>query len=267
MLEIPGVCKDDLVLIFDNSLCKTLGGCSNLLLCTKISSLIHLTDPITLQKVDLTAMTFFQYENRFKFLPLKENAVEFLVKNIEKPHPGKGNSQNAAKSQLIDVEVDRTSDWETFFVKSHLGDIIHPGDSVLGFDFTSISLPDLFNEKFLTGLRQDAFLVKKQYPERQRKKKNKVKRLNIEYEDQNNFHKKAGQLREKEFDEFLDEMENDPEIRANLDLAEKAVKEKPPQEETKEQEDEQIPEPQLDSGNVEQQPENAPQESVPQENQ
>eukprot|EP01017_Pseudomicrothorax_dubius_P038293 TRINITY_DN5712_c0_g1_i1.p1 TRINITY_DN5712_c0_g1~~TRINITY_DN5712_c0_g1_i1.p1 ORF type:complete len:432 (-),score=50.24 TRINITY_DN5712_c0_g1_i1:88-1383(-) len=165
MLEIPSICKDDLVFILPIKLSKQLKACSNLLLCTKITSLIHLTDPITLQKVELSAQTFFQHENILRFIPLRENAVEYLVQNIEKPQLGKSNLQNAPKAQASDIEVVRTSDWETFFVKSHLGDILQPGDSVLGFDLTSINLPVFFNEMYLMNFRQDAFLVRKAYPE------------------------------------------------------------------------------------------------------
>lgn len=38
------------------------------------------------------------------------------------------------------IEVKRVSDWETFTIRSHLGEVLRTGNIVLGFDLTSMSL-------------------------------------------------------------------------------------------------------------------------------
>jgi len=54
-VELPKICKNDLV-ILSRRFAKVLGGPSRILLCYKVSNVIHLVDPITTRRIDLPAV-------------------------------------------------------------------------------------------------------------------------------------------------------------------------------------------------------------------
>eukprot|EP01017_Pseudomicrothorax_dubius_P033400 TRINITY_DN4472_c0_g2_i1.p1 TRINITY_DN4472_c0_g2~~TRINITY_DN4472_c0_g2_i1.p1 ORF type:complete len:590 (+),score=125.96 TRINITY_DN4472_c0_g2_i1:34-1803(+) len=219
-LELPKICKDDLVVITDPRLSKDLGGASNILLCYKLSNVVHLLDPIRMQRVEMNAETYFLQEEKLTFVPLRNNATEFMVQKTEKYDASKANTSFSfygLKFQAADVEVSRTSDWQPFFVKTHLGDIIKSGDTVLGFDLSTLSLPEELDERFVTRLAQDVFLVRKVYQGRRTKKRVwKLRRMNIEEDE--NVKKKVANAKEREYEEFLEDVEKDPELRQQLNL-------------------------------------------------
>ena len=82
-LEVPKICKDDLC-IFPPKLCKELGGSSPLMLCVKVSNMLHFVDTHSYKRIDLNADKYFFYENEFMILPVKRNTTEFMVTHIEK---------------------------------------------------------------------------------------------------------------------------------------------------------------------------------------
>jgi len=82
-IEIPAVCKDDLC-VFPPKLCKELGGTSPLMLCVKVSNLLHFVDTHTHKRVDLSADRYFFYESEIIVLQLKKNSSEFMVTGIER---------------------------------------------------------------------------------------------------------------------------------------------------------------------------------------
>ena len=64
--------------------------------------------------------------------------VEFIVLDIEPTGDIRG------KYVLADIEVSRASDLgsndQTFYVRTHLGGILHPGDSCLGYYLTNTNI-------------------------------------------------------------------------------------------------------------------------------
>lgn len=82
-MEIPKVCKDDLC-VFPPKLCKDLGGISPLMLCVKVSNLLHFIDTYSHKRIDLSAEKYFFYESEIMVLSLKTNATEFMVTQVEK---------------------------------------------------------------------------------------------------------------------------------------------------------------------------------------
>lgn len=63
--------------------------------------------------------------------------VEYVVLDIE---PVRG-APSHGKFQMAEAQVARVSDFgrndTVFFTKTHLGNLLHPGDTALGFDLTS----------------------------------------------------------------------------------------------------------------------------------
>lgn len=70
--------------VFPPRLCKELGGISPLVLCVKVSNMLHFVDTHTHKRIDITAERYFHYENDIIVLSLKKNSTEFMVTGIEK---------------------------------------------------------------------------------------------------------------------------------------------------------------------------------------
>ena len=115
------------------------------------------------------------------------------------------------KFKIIDLEVARADkvgvDGNSFRVKSHLGNILKVGDTVLGYDM-AVMVNNAADDAVLDWNTPDVVLIKKIYPEINRpgrKRVFKLERMELEKND-------------KEYDEFLDELEQDPELRSNINL-------------------------------------------------
>jgi nonsense-mediated mRNA decay protein 3 len=130
------------------------------------------------------------------------------------------------KTRLADMEVVREADFGVndtrFQTVSHLGMLLHPGDSALGYDLTSA----VFNDADLEPLVQagvalpDVVLVKKQFPRRvQKRARNwKLKKMEgVEY-DPATMRKADLSKEERDYEKFLDELEEDRDMRAQIDL-------------------------------------------------
>lgn len=103
-----------------------------------MSTFIYLIDPITLKTFHMTALQYFQFEKEIITISLKNNSTEFMVLNVN-DESNKKNKKNSIDSSLIspkiyEIEVARVKDWETYTVKSHLGNILKENNMVLGND-------------------------------------------------------------------------------------------------------------------------------------
>ncbi|CUS14423.1 unnamed protein product [Tuber aestivum] len=225
-VELVPICKDDLVCI-PVKMARSLGNISPLLLCTRIGNSIHLTDPGTLQVTDVQTSVYWRAP--FSSLADVQELVEFIVLDIEPLGPTHG------RFVLADVQVARASDMvsntQSYLLRTHLGGILHPGDSVLGYhlsgaNFNNPQYEDL--ERTAPDQIPDVILVKKSYP---RKKKNKnrnwrLKRMAREESDM--LPRKQDQERaERDYEMFLREVEEDTELRASLALY-KSTRKNPP---------------------------------------
>lgn len=75
-IEIPKVCKNDLILL-PKKLAKELGGCSQLVLCYKIGRTIGLVDLNTFNYVNMSTIQYQHYEKDIQLLPLSKYKKEF----------------------------------------------------------------------------------------------------------------------------------------------------------------------------------------------
>eukprot|EP01015_Nassula_variabilis_P023847 TRINITY_DN449_c0_g1_i6.p1 TRINITY_DN449_c0_g1~~TRINITY_DN449_c0_g1_i6.p1 ORF type:complete len:476 (+),score=131.75 TRINITY_DN449_c0_g1_i6:66-1493(+) len=224
-LELPKICKDDLVII-PQKLAKQFGGTSMILLCYKVTTVIHLIDPITCKNVDISQTLYFQHETDYYIIPPKQNAKEFQVLSIESDSKTSLNASfsNPTKYKLADVQVARVSDWSTIYIKTHLGNILKEGDSALGYDFMSLQLRD--DEDLSKQLKhaQDAILYRKHYGEKKKNSRRvwKLKRMDIEDGEEDKKKKKGKKIEEEDdeqdYEEFLDDVERNPEVWKNIDV-------------------------------------------------
>jgi len=225
-VEIAPVCKDDLV-VLPLKLARQLGNISSLCLVQSVSSSIHVVDPFTTQTAEIDCDKYWHYP--FKAIRSVRAMTDFTVLDSNPmaiPSGGGRPIRVSRKTRLADMEVVREADFGVndtrFQTVSHLGMLLHPGDSALGYDLTSA----VFNDADLEPLVQagvalpDVVLVKKQFPRRvQKRARNwKLKKMEgVEY-DPATMRKADLSKEERDYEKFLDELEEDRDMRAQIDL-------------------------------------------------
>ena len=217
--ELVPICKDDLVAL-PIKLAKQIGNISPLVLCYRVGTAVNLLDPNTLQIADLSTPIYW----RTPFSPIADvrDLVEFIIMDIEPIGPQKG------RFLLAEATVARASDLgvndTTYLVRTHLGSILHPGDSVMGYHLTGTQ----FNNEFFEAIEEskqyastipDVVLVKKHYPERKKGKSRnwKLKRLAREQSDMKP-RKQDEDRDEADYEQFLRDLEADPEFRLGMNM-------------------------------------------------
>nr|KAG5697626.1 hypothetical protein BaRGS_011175 [Batillaria attramentaria] len=119
------------------------------------------------------------------------------------------------KHLLVDVWVARMSDLgvndQQYHTRSHLGHLLHVGDTVLGFDFTCSNLNHAQFEKIRDDRVPDVLLVKKLFDrtKRIRRRNWKLKRM----ADNMDTHSM-----ERDYTEFLEDLEEDQELRQHVNI-------------------------------------------------
>ena len=225
-VEIVPLSRLDL-LCLPKQLANKLSGISQICIVHRVGKWLHLIDPVTLRTAELSAERYWSthptvqgatqghHKNTLKakggsfsgaaskaafgsggFPPLStvKELVQFYVIDIEEHHI------QSNQFQLSTVCVGRMSDNQMFSVKSHLGHILHPGDTVECYDLTNQNFNNddfglLKNEKI-----PDVIIIRKMYPKKQKKRGWNLKRLNTV--DQN----------EDTYNAFLQDVEEDQEV-------------------------------------------------------
>ncbi|RLN94096.1 hypothetical protein BBJ28_00025097 [Nothophytophthora sp. Chile5] len=188
-VELSPLCKDDL-LVLPNKIAQNCGSISPVALCARTTALVHLLDPRSGQKAELSCDRYW----KLPFLPLMTSPemVEFVVLDVEPVDPSElrrvgpvasSDKGRKGKSVVADVEVARASDFgvndTTFQVRTHLGAVLAAGDTVKGYDLASAN----FGSSQTYSLKEelpDLVLVRKVYPResgKQHKAERKLKTL------------------------------------------------------------------------------------------
>ncbi|CAM9445425.1 unnamed protein product [Discosporangium mesarthrocarpum] len=168
LVTLLPVCKDDLVLL-PRRVAEGLGCIARLVVVQRISSAVHVVDPVTAQTADVTEEKYARQE--FPALLSSTRLTPYIVLGTEAiPHgarPGMPARRRARKSRLAEVEVARESDLgkndTRFRTTSHLGHLLRAGDTVLGYDLAAANLADEEADSLHLTL-PDVVLVRKVYP-------------------------------------------------------------------------------------------------------
>jgi nonsense-mediated mRNA decay protein 3 len=215
-VEIVPICKDDLVAL-PIKLAKSAGNISPLALCYRIGTSLNLLNPTTLQTAEVSTKEFWHAP--FSTLADSQELIEFIVLDIEPLGPERGNLI------LAEATISLASDMDTtYYVRTHLGGVLHPGDSAMGFHLTGSN----FNNPQFEALEQsrqysstipDVVLVKKFYPRKKKSKSRnwKLKRL-ARVESDMAPRKQDQDKLERDLEMFLRDVEEDAELRAGLRL-------------------------------------------------
>ncbi|ORY78120.1 60S ribosomal export protein nmd3 [Protomyces lactucae-debilis] len=215
-VELVPICKDDLVCL-PKATAKALSNISQLVLAYKVSNSVHFIDPQTLHTADMSTAAYWR--NPFKTLADVKDMVEFTVLDVEIT------GQVQGKYALADIEVVRSSGTadQTFFARSHLGAILQPGDTVMGFHLAVTNSNDTIFDELRADDIPDVILVRKSYQNRRKKSKArnwKLKTLSkaAEEEDPKKGKKQDQSKFERDYEQFLQELEEDEELRHTVNL-------------------------------------------------
>lgn len=218
-VELVPICKDDLVAL-PIKLAKQAGNISPLAICYRVGTAINLLDPSTLQTAEISTPIYWRAP--FTNLADVQELVEFIVMDIEPLGPEKG------RWQLAEATVARASDLghndKTFYTRTHLGHVIHPGDSVMGYllsgtNFNNPQFDALEASSAYASTIPDVLLVKKLYARKKKSKNRNWQLKRMARDDGELLPKKSDQEKmERDYEMFLRDVEEDTELRSTLAL-------------------------------------------------
>ncbi|GLB42375.1 putative acts as an adapter for the XPO1 CRM1-mediated export of the 60S ribosomal subunit [Lyophyllum shimeji] len=247
-VEIIPICKDDLVCIPPKQ-ARQMSNISPLTICTRVGNSIHLLDPQTLQSGDISSPVYWRAP--FETLATVTDLVEFTVLDIEPDH-----RRTKGKFVMADAQValsgafrssgaekdgdDDTMDFDSaargtsnqiYHTRTHLGAILQPGDTALGYHLTNSNYNSDDFAALEPGRIPDIILVKKAYPNRRKKSKARTWKLRSiakeagEEGETSGARGVVGRLGgrdqkkiEEDYELFLREIEEDPELRGAVNL-------------------------------------------------
>ncbi|KAF8954688.1 hypothetical protein BDZ97DRAFT_1927834, partial [Flammula alnicola] len=203
--------------------------------------------PQTLQTCDIPAQIYWRAP--FDSLASVTDLVEFTVLDIEPDFTRQKGKLVLADAQValggaftstgtVSAEDDNMMDYESsgltnqvFHTRTHLGAILQPGDTVLGYFLTNAN----YNSDHFAELPQsripDIILVKKTYPNRRKKSKARNWKLRSIAKEAGEDGETSGargaigrmggrdqKKVEQDYELFLRDLEEDPELRSGINL-------------------------------------------------
>jgi nonsense-mediated mRNA decay protein 3 len=223
-VEMVPICRDDVV-CFPKKLYQQSGGLGPLVLCTRVNASLMFTDPLTLRSMHMTAEQYWRWS--FRPTMVSVQLVEFIVLDTELTDIRDG------KYVVAEVEVARVADFGvndvTFHLRTHLGHVLKHGDTVLGYDLANTTNDGDMEEYVHAGMSlPDVVLVRKSYRDKRRRRREagvrrtwQLKQLGVQDDLDGVTTRQAKEMAERqEMDRelFLEELEEDPEMRKNINL-------------------------------------------------
>jgi nonsense-mediated mRNA decay protein 3 len=181
-----------------------------------------LLDPNTLQTAELNSKVYWR--SPFTSIAQAKDLVEFIIMDTDPV-------RHQGKWLLAEVTVARSNDLgTTYFARTHIGQYLHPGDTVLGYMLTGTNWNnDQFAEIEAShtygSTIPDVVLVKKHNPNRRKNRKRNWKLKRVAKDEGDLLPKKSDQARiDEEYELFLRDVEEDEELRATMALYKNANK-------------------------------------------
>jgi len=207
-VELAPICKNDIVCL-PLKVARSLGNMSQIAICSKIATTIHLVDPFTGKVGELSGVAYW----RAPFLPFTgaKQLAEFTVIDVEINRQTMKSKYCQADVYLMKNNVDVGSDMQVH-CRTHLGHLLKAGDIVNGVDFTTANLNDDNLAEMKPENIPDVALVKKSFAERTRRRAKRVwrlKELPKETEEKNPS---------DDYDDFLEDLEEDKDYRSAINI-------------------------------------------------
>lgn len=278
-VDIVPISRDDLC-VLPKQVATSLGFTSNnpgsntnqVVLCRRIANSIHFIDTTTLKLAELSSANYWR--NPFPFLETTKNLTHYMVLDVEPLGVENKAEGNLVLADITIIKLKDTNgrnhdndeettggDIQEYIVRSHLGGILYPGDTVLGYHLENTNWNnEIWENEVKKESIQSVILVKKYFDKSKNKRKNqkrrrnwKLKRMAVEYNEQADAEfadleepKKKGtkvytkrlqmdSKAERDYEEFLDEIEQDPMLREQVNIF---AKKKPAPGEEEEDDDE-----------------------------
>lgn len=189
-----------------------MGGLGPMVICYKFNSNIYLMEPYSLRLHELAGPLF--WKSPFRPMLTTKHLVEFTVIDVEPVKP----RVEVGKWLLVEAQVVKTEDPDNIvmFTKSHLGHILKAGDTVLGYDVKNTNANDINMDDANAHNLPDVILIRKVYSKANKRRNWKIKQL--AKKEQENMKKGDIAKREEDMNRFLEELEEDPEMRSNVKL-------------------------------------------------
>ncbi|XP_050493867.1 60S ribosomal export protein NMD3 isoform X2 [Bombus huntii] len=219
-VEIVPISRDSIVCL-PRKLSHQLGGINSICLVYKITNFVHLIDVSTGQIAELSATLYWRHT--FNSICDPKQLIEYTVMDIEqikfkdrKFFPGQGTISN--RHVIADVWVVRSCDLglteNLIHTRTHLGHILKPGDTVLGYALNDSNINDENFEMLNKDVVPDIILTKKNYTQdraaRRRMRDWKLKHM---IQDKDNM-----VTDNNDYYEFLEDLEEDPEMRQHINI-------------------------------------------------
>ncbi|KAL3838756.1 hypothetical protein ACJIZ3_023347 [Penstemon smallii] len=222
LVEICPICREDLICL-PPKVAIGLGNFGPLVICHKVSNNIALLDPFALRQSFLNADQYWGLP--FKALLSSRQLVEYIVLDIEAV--SYEINVSGFNYILADAQVARVSDFgknDTIFnIRTHLGHLLRPGDNALGYDLYGANNNDTELDKYKGLVIPDVILIKKSYEEKRQRKRGKprswkLKSLDMEVDDTGRGRGGNDEKMNSEYEQFLRDLEENPDLRFNLSL-------------------------------------------------
>lgn len=218
-VDIAPISKDSLVCL-NKKLAQQLGSISQVCLVARVANTIHLIDPLTAQIAEMNATVY--YRQPFDAICNPKNLTEYIVMDVEvilikdrNFFPGQG--KVSQKHVVADIWLTKASELgindNTIHTKTHLGHLLKPGDSVLGYNLEDANINDVHYEKLNKDRIPDVVLVKKFHGDQSERRNSRYWKLKHLDEDATALDKGN-----KDYDEFLQDLEEDPQLRQNVNI-------------------------------------------------
>ena len=220
-VEIIPVCKDDLVVI-PRILAATLSDVNPLCLVRAVGAELHVIDPASGERHEISVDKYWRHE----FIPVmtSKQLISFVVLSVEPivqaVRPSAKKRGAGKKVRMTECVVARESDLGSndtqFTCISHLGHILREGDLVLGYDVsTSAWAHERGIDEKIRGVMPDIILTRKNYANRGARK---WALKNLEVDEQAALSSKEMEALEQDYEDFLQQVEGDKEMRLNMNL-------------------------------------------------
>ncbi|XP_014665716.1 PREDICTED: 60S ribosomal export protein NMD3-like [Priapulus caudatus] len=206
-VEIIPICKDDVVCI-SKKLAQQYGNITQICICLRVTSNITLIDPNTLQVPEFPANVFWPKPLRcgcacpyFSIAAADECGRWFFQHILADVYVCKATELGMSDSQ--------------YHCRTHLGHLLNPLEYVLfsGFDLSNSNVNDHHLSTVSPDKIPDVVIVKKVYLNRRKriqKRKWKLKHLQKDADDTSSI--------ERDYNDFLDDLEEDPLYRKNINI-------------------------------------------------
>ncbi|XP_012143485.1 60S ribosomal export protein NMD3 isoform X2 [Megachile rotundata] len=220
-VEIVPISRDSVVCL-SKKLSHQLGGINSICLVYKVSNSIHLIDVSTGQIAEINATLYWRHP--FNSICNPKQLIEYIVMDIEpikfkdrKFFPGQGSI--SSKHIIADVWLVRSCDLgisdNSIHTRTHLGHILKPGDTVLGYALGESNINDENFELLNKDLVPDIILTKKSYlQDKAARRRMRIWKLkHMVQQDDNSM-----MTDNNDYYEFLEDIEEDPEMRQNINI-------------------------------------------------